>query len=138
MKEYKTWLVAVMAALGLLLMALSWGQSGSNSLWPYLCIGIGAGLFGQGTGELVSRRALRDCPEFRRQLEIARKDERNMAIADHAKSKAFDLMTFSFGALMLSFALMRVQMAAVWMLVLVYLFVHGYALYWRCRYEKEM
>ena len=61
-----------------------------------------------------------------------------MAIADHAKSKAFDLMTFSFGALMLSFALMRVPMAVVWMLVLVYLFVHGYALYWRCRYEKEM
>ena len=37
MKEYKTWLVVVMAALGLLLMALSWGQSGSNSPWPYLC-----------------------------------------------------------------------------------------------------
>ena len=138
MKEYKTWLVAVMAAMGLLLMALSWGQSGSNSPWPYLCIGIGAGLFGQGTGELVSRRALRDCPEFRRQLEIVQKDERNIAIASRAKGKAYDMMTYAFGALIVSFAVMRVQMAVVWMLVLVYLFVHGYALYWRCRYEKEM
>ena len=138
MKAYKTWLVAVMAALGLLLMALSWGQSGSNSPWPYPRTGIGAGLFGQGTGELVSRRALRDSPELRRQLEIVQKDERNIAIASRAKGKAYDMMTYAFGALIVSFAVMRVQMAVVWMLVLVYLFVHGYALYWRCRYEKEM
>ena len=138
MKEYKTWLVVVMAALGLLLMALSWGQSGSNSPWPYLCIGIGAGLFGQGTVELVSRRALRDCPEFRRQLEIVQKDERNIAIASRAKGKAYDMMTYAFGALIVSFALMRVEMAAVLMLVVVYLGVQGCALYWRFRYEKEM
>ena len=86
----------------------------------------------------MSRRALRDCPEFCRQLEIVQKDERNIAIASRAKGKAYDMMTYAFGALIVSFAVMRVQMAAVWMLVLVYLFVHGYALYWRCRYEKEM
>ena len=135
MKKYKDWLIA---AAGLLLLALGNWQIGGDTPLTYICIGVGSGLFGQGIGEIVSRRALRGSPEIQRQLEIARKDERNMAIADHAKSKAFDLMTFSFGALMLSFALMRVQMAAVWMLVLVYLFVHGYALYWRCRYEKEM
>lgn len=135
MKKYKDWLIA---AAGLLLLALGNWQIGGDTPLTYICIGVGSGLFGQGIGEIVSRWALRGSPEIQRQLEIARKDERNMAIADHAKSKAFDLMTFSFGALMLSFALMRVQMAAVWMLVLVYLFVHGYALYWRCRYEKEM
>ena len=138
MKAYKTWLVAVMAALGLLLMALSWGQSGSNSPWPYLCIGIGAGLFGQGTGELVSRRALRDSPELRRQLEIVQKDELNIAIASRAKGKAYDMMTYAFGALIVSFAVMRVQTAAILVLVLVYLLVQGCALYWRFRYEKEM
>ena len=138
MKEYKTWLVVVMAALGLLLMALSWGQNGSNSPWPYLCIGIGAGLFGQGTGELVSRRALRSSPEICKQLEIAQKDERNVAIANRAKGKAYDMMTYAFGALIVSFALMRVEMAAVLMLVVVYLGVQGCALYWRFRYEKEM
>ena len=117
MKKYKDWLIA---AAGLLLLALGNWQIGGDTPLAYICIGVGSGLFGQGIGEIVSRRALRGSPEIQRQLEIARKDERNMAIADHAKSKAFDLMTFSFGALMLSFALMRVQMAVVWMLVLVY------------------
>ena len=138
MKGYKTWLVALVSAVGLLIILLSLGQSGSDSPWPYLCIGIGAGLFGQGTGELVSRRALRSSPEIRKQLEIAQKDERNVAIANRAKGKAYDMMTYAFGALIVSFALMRVEMAAVLMLVVVYLGVQGCTLYWRFRYEKEM
>lgn len=138
MKGYKTWLVALVSAVGLLIILLSLGQSGSDSPWPYLCIGIGAGLFGQGTGELVSRRALRSSPEICKQLEIAQKDERNVAIANRAKGKAYDMMTYAFGALIVSFALMRVEMAAVLMLVVVYLGVQGCALYWRLRYEKEM
>lgn len=138
MKGYKTWLVALVSAVGLLIILLSLGQSGSDFPWPYLCIGIGAGLSGQGTGELVSRRALRSSPEICKQLEIAQKDERNVAIANRAKGKAYDMMTYAFGALIVSFALMRVEMAAVLMLVVVYLGVQGCALYWRLRYEKEM
>ena len=138
MKEYKTWLVAVMAAVGLLIIALSWGQIGSSSPWPYLCIGIGAGLFGQGTSELIARRVMRDCPEIRRQLEIAGKDERNIAIASRAKGKAFDMMTYALGVLIVAFAMMCVELSAVLMLTVVYLCVQGCALYWRFRYEKEM
>lgn len=121
------------AAAGVLLMMVGAGLLGRIEPLAYVCIGLGAGLFGQGTGELVSRWALRNSPEIRKQLEIAQKDERNQA-----KSKAFDMMTFSFGALMLVFALMQVDLAALLMLVFVYLLVHGYAVYWHCRYEKEM
>ena len=71
-------------------------------------------------------------------MEIEQRDERNIAIADRAKGKAFDMMTFVFGALMLAFALMSVDLPAVLLLVFAYLFVHGYAIYYRCRYEKEM
>ena len=35
-------------------------------------------------------------------LEIAQKDERNVAIANCAKGKAFDMMTFLFGALFIA------------------------------------
>lgn len=126
------------AAAGMLLMMVGAGLLGRIEPLAYVCIGLGAGLFGQGTGELVSRWALRNSPEIRKQLEIAQKDERNQAIASQAKSKAFDMMTFSFGALMLVFALMQVDLAALLMLVFVYLLVHGYAVYWHCRYEKEM
>lgn len=41
-----------------------------------------------------------------------------MAIANKAKGKAFDVMTWVFGALMVSFALMGIDMVAVLLLVL--------------------
>lgn len=47
-------------------------------------------------------------------------------------------MTFVFGALMVSFALMGVDMIAVLLLVFAYLLVHGYAIYYRFRLEQEM
>ena len=105
---------------------------------PYVCIGIGSGLFGHGMGSILSRRAMQNNPQMRKQMEIEQNDERNIAIANRAKGKAFDMMTFVFGALMISFALMGADLAAVLLLVSAYLFVHGYALYCRCRYGKEM
>ena len=47
-------------------------------------------------------------------------------------------MTFVFGALMVSFALMGVDLAAVLLLVAAYLFVEGSAVWYRVRFEKEM
>ena len=43
-------------------------------------------------------------------------------------------MTFVFGALMIAFALMGVDMIAVLLLVFAYLFVQGYAIYYRSCY----
>lgn len=59
-------------------------------------------------------------------------------IANCAKAKAYDVMTYVFGALMIAFALMGVDMIPVLLFVFVYLFVQGYAIYYRCKYEKEM
>lgn len=47
-------------------------------------------------------------------------------------------MTYVFGALMLSFALMAVDMIAVLLLVFAYLFVQGAAIYYHSKLEKEM
>lgn len=105
---------------------------------PYVCIGIGSGLFGHGMGSILSRRAMQNNPQMQKQMEIEQNDERNIAIANRTKGKAFDMMTFVFGALMIAFALMGADLAAVLLLVFAYLFVHGYAVYCRCRYEKEM
>ena len=59
-------------------------------------------------------------------------------IGNAAKGKAFDLMTYLYGALTFSFAMMDIGIAPVLLLVAAYLFVHGYAVYWRIRLEKEM
>ncbi len=139
----KTGYVIVMIGILLLGSGLYFVKTISNPqgimlTLPYVCIGIGSGLFGHGMGSILSRRAMQNNPQMRKQMEIEQNDERNIAIANRAKGKAFDMMTFVFGALMISFALMGADLAAVLLLVSAYLFVHGYALYCRCRYEKEM
>lgn len=105
---------------------------------PYVCIGVGCGLFGQGMGGILSQKAIQNHPEIQKQMDIEKNDERNIAIENRAKGKAFDIMTFVFGALMLAFALMGVDMVATLLLVFAYLFVHGYAIYYRCKYNEEM
>ena len=105
---------------------------------PFVCLGVGAGLLGQGVGQLVQRRALQKDPELARQQTIEVGDERNIQLAQRAKAKAFDLMVFVFGALLLAFALMQVDLTAILLLVGAYLLVQGYAVYCRIRLEKEM
>lgn len=105
---------------------------------PYVCIGVGCGLFGQGMGGILSQKAIQNHPEIQKQMDIEKNDERNIAIENRAKGKAFDIMTFVFGALMLAFALMGVDMVATLLLVFAYLFVHGYAIYYKCKYNEEM
>lgn len=105
---------------------------------PYVLIGIGCGIFAQGMGNLISRKALKGHPDIEKQMEIERKDERNIAISNRAKAKAYDLMVYVFGALLFSFALMGVGMAPILLLDIAYLFVIGYGVFYRCKYDKEM
>ncbi len=131
----------VLIALGVLLFAggliLAKVYKGAAAL-PYLCIGVGCGMFGHGMGEVLSVRARRADPEGFRQMDIEKKDERNIALAARAKGKAFDLMTFVFGALLVAFALIGVKIEPLLLLVFAYLFVHGSAVYYRAKLEKEM
>lgn len=128
----------LLMGIGLFLVKNTDLVMGSLRVLPYFCLGIGSGLFGHGAGELVAQNAVRSDPDLQRQLDIEQKDERNIAIANRAKSKAYDMMTFVFGALMLCFALMQIDLAAVLLLVFCYLVVQGAALYYRFKYEKEM
>lgn len=125
-------------ATGLYLIKTSEDPQGVMRALPYICIGIGCGLFGHGLGNVISERAIRSDPDLQKKLDIEKNDERNIAIANKAKGKAFDMMTFVFGALMVSFALMGVGIIAVLLLVFAYLFVHGFALYYRFKFDKEM
>lgn len=99
----------LLLAVSLYLIKTSNDPQGIMRTLPYVCIGIGCGLFGHGMGNVISERAINSYPELKRQLDIEKNDERNVAIANRAKGKAFDMMTFVFGALMLSFALMGIE-----------------------------
>lgn len=105
---------------------------------PYICVGLGAGMFGHGMGEIMLRYAMKHNPAAAKQLEIEKNDERNLAIANRAKAKAYDMMIFVFGALITALALMNLDLTVVVLLVFAYLFILVYNSYYRFKYFKEM
>ena len=125
-------------ALGLYLVKTTNATEGILLTLPYVFVGIGSGLLGQGMGGVIERRVLKKNPEILKQKEIEVNDERNQQISNRAKSKAYDVMVFVFGALMVAFALMGMDMVAVLLLVFAYLFVVGSAVYYRVKFEKEL
>jgi hypothetical protein len=134
-----------LTALGMLLVGIGFffvktqpEPQGIMRQLPYLCIGIGCGVFGHFIGNIITRISMKHHPDVQKQMEINQNDERNIAISNRSKAKAYDRMLVVFGALMIVFALMNVTLTAVLLLVLAYLFIVGSSIYYRYKYEKEM
>lgn len=128
----------ILLACGLILIKLIHTPEGILTALPYICVGIGCGMFGHGTGNIINSRIMYNNPNFKKQMEIEQKDERNIVIQNSAKAKAYDMMIFIFAALMISLALMNVDMRVILMLVASYLFVVGYSVYCRIKFDKKM
>ncbi len=133
----------VLVLVGLLLavvgvVLLRWMPDAWSSPLPYVCLGVGAGAFGQGSGALLKRRALKGDPSLEKRLEIEAGDERNVALANRAKARAFDCMLYIFGALMLVYGLMGADLVFLLLLVGAYLLVVGISVYYYVRFDKEM
>ena len=105
---------------------------------PYICVGLGCVIFGHGIGEIILQRAMKGDPAATKQLEIDQKDERNLAIANQAKAKAYDMMVFVFGALLFAFALMGIDLLVLFLFVFTYLLIIVYSTYYRFKFNKEM
>lgn len=128
----------IIMAVGAILAKLTRDTLGIMQTLPYIFIGIGAGVFGQNLGTAFNIRAMKKDPQFAKQKEIDEKDERNIAIRNKSKAKAYDLMVMAFGALMMAFALMDVDWAVVVAIVIVYLFIVFSNIYFISKYNKEM
>lgn len=128
----------VLLSTGLYLVKAYPAAHGVMRALPYVFIGFGCGLFGQGVSGVVECAVNKKNPELAKKQEIAQKDERNVEIANHAKAKAYDAMIFVFGAVVVAFALMGMDFVPVLMLVLAYLYVVGVSIYYRCKLEKEL
>lgn len=123
---------------GLFLIKSISDPQGIMKALPYICVGLGCGIFGHGMGNILGERAIKNNPEIKKQLEIEQNDERNIAIGNAAKAKAYEMMIYVFGALIMSFGLMGVDMVVLLLLVFAYLFVVFYGIYYRFKYDKEM
>ena len=128
----------VLIAAGIYLIKTVPDPQGIMRALPFLLVGFGCGIFGHGLGELLAKKAAAVDPETARRMEIDQTDERNVMIGSLAKAKGYDMMTYVFGALMVAFALMNASWTVILPMVIAYLFVHGYAIYFRRKFEKEM
>lgn len=61
-----------------------------------------------------------------------------IAIANAAKARAYDVMSYLFSALIICFGLMQVDLAVILLLVAAFLFVEGVAIYQMVKLEKKM
>ncbi len=123
---------------GFILLRLITEPEGMMKALPFILIGIGCGTFGYGLGETVRIITLKKRPDLAKQLAIETNDERNQAINNLAKAKAFDITIYVFAALLLAFALMGTEMMVIIPLVVGYLFIVCFRIYYQCRLAKKM
>ena len=128
----------VLGASGAVLAKLYGDAEGIMAVLPFIMIGIGAGVFGQNIGTVFTNLSYRKNPEAAKQIRIDTNDERNISIRNQAKGKAYDLMIYVFGALMLVYALMQVELWVTLTLVGAFLIVIFANVFYISRYNKNM
>ena len=133
-----TFIGVFLILLGFVLLKTVSASQGFFAVLPYICLGFGCGAFGHGIGDLVNICTLKKYPKLKKQAEIEEKDERNIAVSNRAKGKAYDLMLYLFGALMIIFVLMDADLSVILLLVASYLIVTGVFIYYLVKYQKEM
>lgn len=129
---------ALLLAAGVGLMILFAEPQGMMKTLPFVCLGVGAGALSGGIGGAVGSRLMRKNPDMAKQKEIAVKDERNIAIANKAKAKAFHYTWMLFPCLLLFLAMMQVNLAVILVFVAAYLSVIILFIYLFNKYDKEM
>lgn len=128
----------LLLAAGLLALKRAPAPQGALVALPYVCIGLGCGALGSGISGVVNRKIMRDNPRLQKQLAIEQNDERNIALSNRAKAKAFDAMLYIFSAALLALSLMKLPLMAILILTGAYLAVIGYFIFYLNKYHKEM
>lgn len=125
-------------AFGAVLAKLSRETQGLMQTLPYLCIGIGAGIFGHYMGAVITLYSKKKDPLLAKKIEIEEKDERNITINNKAKAKAYDITIFVFGVLIFAFAFIQIDLGILLSIIASYLFVNISYFFYITKYSKEM
>ncbi len=145
MKQYKIGRYVFLAAIGfiifvtgLALIKLLPDTDGILKTLPFICIGLGSGIFGGNIGTVINNKAMFKNPQAAKQIEIEQKDERNQAINDKSKARVYDLMVFVFAGIIVAFTLMQADIYVIITLVALYLFSLFLNVYYFWKYNQEM
>ena len=132
------WVIAILG-LAAMIAGFKLAQGGTvSSPVPYLMLGLGAGAFGRGTGFLLRHYSVKGSAEVEKRIRIEEQDERNQALNNRAKARAFDFAMYIYMAIMLALTIMQINLAVTFVLLAGYLAIYGIYLYYYCRYNKEM
>ena len=136
MKHKGNWLVVIIGAIavgaGLFLMNPLGGPL------PGVLIGLGSGALGLGLSILLSAQVVKKHPDVARQVAIEEQDERNIAVSNRAKARAYDMTICVFGVLMVAYALMNAELTVILMLVGAYLLIVACCVGLTIHYNKTM
>lgn len=139
MKKNRVVSQTVLLLLGMIMLAAGLkGIGGMTKMAAGLCTGMGGGLIGLSIANLFIGAYYRRHPEAQKQSDIEAQDERNVALTDKAKAKAFDLNN---KVLMLVPFLLILANSPLWITlsaVGVYLFGFGAQIYFTMRLSREM
>lgn len=140
MKNNKYRIKLVLAMIGIILTIIGFIFIEANQFKVFFAVLAAAGfnLFCHYLGKLGMLYTMRKNPEEAKRAKIAENDERNMSISNQAKSKAFDAMGFIFGTLIVVYALLRIDIIPLILLVVAYLAVYGLMIYYIYILRKKM
>ena len=140
MKTHKTLFYALLLIAGVALVMIGGLGLRGNALKSVsgVCIGVGAGVFGMSAAQLIMLRVAKKDPAIERKIRIDEKDERNMAIRDRAKAKAFDAMGAILGITMLIYALINAELTVMLLIVGAYILIYAVQIYYLSKYAKQM
>ena len=125
-------------AVGVVLLLLLQDEEGILKTLPYLCVGVGSGIFGGNLGTVLKFKKMLKSPRAAKLMEIEQGDERNQAISNRAKARVYNLMIYVYAAIILAFALMQVDIYVTLTLVTIYIFFIFAYVYYFNKYNKEM
>ena len=129
---------AVVAVIGVAVLALGlFLMSRMSEALPGILVGLGAGALGAGLSGALTDVLSRKYPDMAGKT-VEQQDERNVAISNRAKARAYDLMVYVFGALMVTFALMNASVTMILLLIGAYMIVVACRIGFAVHYNKTM
>lgn len=139
MDKPKSRLYILIALLSILLIVIGASiQPPALKALTGILMGVGAGLFGLSVAKITTLWIEAKNPAYKHKVDIEASDERNQAINNLARGRAFEAFTPVFGVLMLVFVLIGVDLLPELLLVAAYLAVYGVYFYHIGKLGKEM
>lgn len=71
---FMTVLGVLLLGIGLYLIKSIENPQGFMRAFPYVCVGLGCGVFGQGVGSIISKKAIQTDSKLEKQIEIEKKE----------------------------------------------------------------